>query len=250
MRLAITDIAEARLRAWKRIDPATAADIKRTIREAMADPLSGFRLDGTSPDSVWVKEFRNGLFIYYTFTDDVLRLEQLPKAGLNTEAAVELSDDEKHRKAVELMRQYLDNEKPKLGIFWYDYRNNVLFGVEKGDAELYINEGEGTIATYPKLHKTYWQKKHIKALRAGDTESVFYGEHDYTQIPRGRIFYDNGKYYVNVGDWINGYINGVKCIDKEKLKELILDEFNLPEDFIFRQDIHWDIGHGWSEEQF
>ena len=53
---------------------------------------------------------------------------------------------------------------------------------------------------------------------------------------------------MNVGTWINGEINGKKCIDKDKLRELIIDEFNLPDNFSFRIDHHWDIGHGWPEE--
>ena len=32
------------------------------------------------------------------------------------------------------------------------------------------------------------------------------------------------------------------------LHELIEDEFNLPVDFEFVIDYHWDLGHGWSEE--
>jgi len=146
------------------------------------------------------------------------------------------------------MKKFMDNGKPKLGIFWYDYKSNKLFGVEKGDAELYSSQGR--LATYPKLHKTYWQKMHHKAVANNDTESIFYREHDYTQIPRGRVFLENGIFYVNVGDWINGTINGVHCIDSNALRELLLDEFNLPENFLFRQDIHWNIGHGWSEEYY
>ena len=151
-----------------------------------------------------------------------------------------------HDDAIKLMRGFMDNGKPKLGIFWYDYNDNVLFGVEKGDAELYANQGR--IATFPKLHKTYWQKQHHRAVAKGDTDSIFYKEHNYTMIPRGRIFLENGTFYVNVGSWINGEICGNHCIDKEKLRDLLIDEFNLPEDFIFRLDSHWDIGHGWSEE--
>ena len=37
-------------------------------------------------------------------------------------------------------------------------------------------------------------------------------------------------------------------MNAEKLHELIEDEFNLPVDFEFVVDYHWDLGHGWSEE--
>lgn len=153
-----------------------------------------------------------------------------------------------HQNAVNLMRTFMDDEKPKVGIFWHDYANNSLFGVEKGEVENYANQGK--IITYPKLHKTYWQKQHYRAVTKGDASSRFYQEHNYTMIPRGRIFFENGKFYVNVGTWINGFINGMHCIDKQKLRELIADEFDIPEDFEYRIDHHWDIGRGWSKERF
>ena len=31
-------------------------------------------------------------------------------------------------------------------------------------------------------------------------------------------------------------------------RQMIIEEFNLPNDVIFYRDIHWDIGHGWSDE--
>ncbi len=158
------------------------------------------------------------------------------------------STETEHNKAIELMRGFMESDNPKVGIFWYDYANNILFGVEKGDVELFLTQGKRV--TYPKLHKTYWQKQHHRAVAKNDTNSIFYQEHNYTLIPRGRIFYEEGTFYVNVGSWINGFIDNVRCIDSEMLRELIIDEFDLPEDFIFRQDRHWDIGHGWSEEKF
>ncbi len=158
------------------------------------------------------------------------------------------SSMQEHNDAINLMKGFMDNGKPKVGIFWYNYNDNSLFGVEKGDAELYINQGNQI--TYPKLHKTYWQKQHFRAVKKGDTGSIFYKEHNYTLIPRGRIFLEDDIFFVNVGSWINGQINGQNCIDKDKLRELIIDEFNLPDDFVFRIDYHWDIGHGWSEERF
>ena len=166
----------------------------------------------------------------------------------NPNNGVSQSSEQEHKIAIDLMKGFMDNGKPKVGIFWYDYINNVLFGVEKGDAELFTNQGN--IVTYPKLHKTYWQKQHHRAVVKGETDSIFYAEHNYTLIPRGRIFLENGMFYVNVGSWINGLVNNQQCIDKDKLRELLIDEFNLPEDFIFRIDHHWDIGQGWSEEWF
>ena len=167
---------------------------------------------------------------------------------VDNQSSIQQSSEQEHNNAINLMKGFMDNGKPKVGIFWYNYIDNILFGVEKGDVELYVTQGNSI--TYPKLHRTYWQKQHFRAQSKGDINSIFYKEHNYTLIPRGRIFVEDDTYYVNVGSWINGEINGQKCIDKDKLRELIIDEFNLPDNFIFRIDHHWDIGHGWSEERF
>lgn len=146
-----------------------------------------------------------------------------------------------HKQLIDAMSPFLDNGRPKLGIFWYDAANQSLFGIEKIDADQapFVN-GRATVS---KLHKTYWQKQHHRAEAKGDTASIFFKEHNYTLIPRGQIFLDEAtdRFYVCVGSWLND-------IDSERLHELIEDEFNLPVDFEFVQDYHWDLGHGWSEE--
>lgn len=151
------------------------------------------------------------------------------------------TNGEEHQSLVGSMAPFLDNGKPKLGIFWYDAANQSLFGVEKIDAEqaTFVN-GRATIS---KLHKTYWQKQHHRAEAKGDTRSIFYQEHNYTLIPRGSVFLDEktDHFHVCVGSWLHQ-------VDAEKLHELIEDEFNLPIDFEFVEDYHWDLGHGWSEE--
>ena len=151
--------------------------------------------------------------------------------------------NDEHQGLVNAMACFMDNGKPKVGIFWYDMVNGSLFGVEKIDAEqaVFVN-GKATIG---KLNKTYWQKQHHRAESKGDTSSIFYSEHNYTMIPRGRIFLDEAtdRFYVCVGHWLND-------IDQEHFREVLEDEFNLPEDFELVIDHHWDLGHGWSEEIF
>ena len=157
------------------------------------------------------------------------------------------SSEEQHDEMISVMRQYFDDEKPQVGIFWYDYVNNKLFGVEKDDAERYMSDRE--VGTIHKLHRTYWHKQHHRAVATGDTASIFYVEQNYTMIPSGCIFVRrDGTCYVTVGSWIDGTIDGKEVIDAQKLHELIEDEFNLPPDFEFVVDSHWDIGHGWSED--
>lgn len=152
---------------------------------------------------------------------------------------IENSDKDSHDDVIKLMSQFFENDNPQLGIFWLDPVNMVLFGVQKGDAEFYISQRNNT---YPKLHKTYWQKQHFRALKQNNKDSIFYNEHDYTKIPRGRIFFEDDEFVVYVGSWLND-------IDVDKFYELIEDEFNLPS-FKFKIDHHWDLGKGWSEEKF
>ena len=69
------------------------------------------------------------------------------------------------------MKGFLDDGEPQLGFFWYDANDGSLFGVEKADAEKmpFIN-GKATIN---KLHKTYWQKQHHRAVAKEKTDSIF-----------------------------------------------------------------------------
>lgn len=153
-------------------------------------------------------------------------------------------NQQEHNDMIDLMRGFADTGRPQVGIFWYDYAHNTLFGVQKNDADRYVDESIGTIH---KLHKDYWMKQHYRAIAKGDTGSMFYTETNYTQIPRGHIFVcPDGSLYVTVGHWINGEINGKQVVDADALRELLVDEFNLPEDFPFMIDEHWNIGHGWS----
>ena len=52
------------------------------------------------------------------------------------------------------------------------------------------------------------------------------------RFPKGRVLLENGTFYVIVGSWINES----DVIDSDKLRELIVDEFDLPEDFIFKEE--------------
>lgn len=138
------------------------------------------------------------------------------------------------------MEQFLDEDSPKVGIFWYDKENNELFGVESCDADsVKLSNGIGTIG---KLHQSYWKKQHFRAIAKNETDSIYYTETNYTMIPRGRVFIDNGHFKVYVGNWINDVA--------DKLRRLIAEEFSLIEDFEFIIDSHWDLGNGWSEHNF
>jgi hypothetical protein len=152
------------------------------------------------------------------------------------------TNEQEHNEFCSAMIGFMDSGKPQVGIFWYDSKAQQLFGIEKTDADKtpFIN-GKATIS---KLHKTYWQKQHHRAVKENNRQSIFYKEHNYTMIPRGRIFLDEKTkvFQVCVGHWVND------LPDLKEFRYLIEDEFNLPENFEFVIDIHWDLGHGWSEE--
>jgi hypothetical protein len=141
-----------------------------------------------------------------------------------------------HEHAVSEMQSFR-KDGPFVGIFWAD-DDGELIDVNKVPAES-LN-GSLTIQV---LHKTIWQKKHHRALakqKEGllqDRDKIYLK--DYTQVPRGRVFYKDGVFTVKVGSWIN-----------ESLKAEIADEFELPElSTVFSVDSHWELGHGWSSEE-
>jgi hypothetical protein len=138
--------------------------------------------------------------------------------------------------AIREMRQYFD-EKAEVGIFWYNPIEEELFEVHSIPvASLRENE-----LTYPKLHKTIWATLHHRAKdrkkKELSYESIYLN--DYTKIPRGRVFIKEDTFYIFVGSWIT-----------DKIKKMIIKQFNLQKcKVVFKIDIHWELGHGWSSEQ-
>jgi len=159
------------------------------------------------------------------------------------------STKEEHDEMIDTMLNFFSNDKPQVGIFWFDYIHKSLFGIKKDDADKYI--GDDRAESIGKLHCDYWNKQHHKAVNLNDTKSIFYKESNYTKIPKGRIFIKpDGSIFVAVGHWINGIIYDKKWFDTNELRDLLIDEFNLPNNFEFKIDEHWDLGHGWSGDKF
>lgn len=138
--------------------------------------------------------------------------------------------------------------EPKLGIFWYDEINHKLIGVYS-QPESQIKEDYKGVRVFPVLHVEVWEElynkyhnkygEYIPDEEYPNERTSIFNVRDYTQIPRGRIFSDNYGYQIYVGNWINKHKNVV---------DLILKEFNLPEDETqIVLDEHWNIGHGWGE---
>ena len=129
------------------------------------------------------------------------------------------------------MRSFNNQNTPSVGFFWYDSKNNVLFGVQSIDVNEIPFDTNG-MKTIRKTHKTYWQKELHRPLKDPRIKG------DYTLTPRGRVYQSkDNAFKVYVGNWINEYQNEVA--------KLIKEEFDIDE-FEFVIDEHWDIGNGWS----
>ena len=148
---------------------------------------------------------------------------------------IKVATQEEHDAAIALMRTFMDSDKPKVGIFWYDFVNKSLFGVSKIEAESLSAEGD--IIKYSQTHEIYWGEQHRRAIAKDNTKSIYYNNDNFRKIPRGRVCLENGTYYVYVGCWINDS----DLIDTDKLRELVIDEFNLPEETTFRYDAQMDM---------
>lgn len=159
---------------------------------------------------------------------------------------VDKTTDKKHNELLDIMEQFMDKQEPKVGIFWYNYVKHELFGCQSVEVSSIKLNAKG-IGTIGKLHQDFWKKQYHKAHVKNDIDSPYYKKFNYTLIPQGRIFYNNGEFIVMVGDWLT---DPQYEVDINELRELLIDEFDLPENFKFQQDEHWNIGRGWSERGF
>lgn len=141
----------------------------------------------------------------------------------------------------ELMAQNNEyQDDAMVGIFWYDPKDDDLFGVyaiDVNDVNFYKSDTFNCkVRTCKQLHYAMWQKECNKG------RDKRFQTMDYTKYPRGRVFQlENGKFIVCVGKWINEY---------PSCKDLVLIEFQLPKDNTeFVIDSHWDLEHGWSNKK-
>jgi len=139
--------------------------------------------------------------------------------------------------AMNEMKQYFD-KKAEVGLFWYNPEDEELFEIHSMPVATVVRDNR---LTYPKLHKTIWSKLHFRALDRKE-KGLSYDPvylNNYTQIPRGRVFFKEDTFYVFVGSWIT-----------DKIKKMIINQFNLQKSkVIFKIDRHWELGHGWSSEK-
>lgn len=143
---------------------------------------------------------------------------------------------ENREEYISIMESFFDiQNEPEVGTFWYDAQNNILLFVNKVCHTDVPNNGKEK--TTSRLHITIWQHEKNKALSKGLRWKY---PKDYTQVPRGRVWYKDGKSIVTVGQWINDY---------PQAKEVIADNFELTSDVEYRVDPHWNIGSGWSGDR-
>lgn len=147
------------------------------------------------------------------------------KSKINESDTVRRCTEEEHREAIKCMRQFFDNEKPKVGLFWYDPDCRSLYGVEKADADSLL-DGSGT-ARHPGDFRDYWTEMHGRAVANGDTRSRFFDESSYGSLPKGRVAVESGRYRV----YTDFLTENLREEDRERFLEEVEDEFNLPEGY-------------------
>jgi hypothetical protein len=140
------------------------------------------------------------------------------------------SNSQEHIEDMKIMKE-LNNKsaEPKVGLFWYDLKRNKLVGVHKISLDNAFDNGNGR-KTIDELHKDVFK----------DISDFYPQYNDFMDMERGRVFYNYRKniFIVKVGDWIEMFPN---------VKQLIINNFNLPVNTEFSIDEHWNVGCGESD---
>lgn len=121
---------------------------------------------------------------------------------------------------------------PQLGIFWFDEDSESLFEVHTKDFDprRVVN---GHLA-YDKTHRFWWDKARFSPR---NRNNPVYNQ-DFKDVPRGRVTFDDDHFIVHIGSWYEPY--------KDILRALLVEEFDIPSDFEFVVDEHWELGHGFE----
>ncbi len=160
----------------------------------------------------------------------------------NKKISISRATAEEAEMTMEAMAANLGNQnKPKVGIFWYQIQGERLFGVVAVNKDSFArpNVGGGLISC-TELHKDVWKKKFKEQKYKLNGQGPYVG--DYKDHARGRIFYNpkTDTYQIMVGSWIKG---------NEKAINMIVDEFNLTDvHYEVKISYHWEIGVGWENQ--
>ena len=163
-----------------------------------------------------------------------------PQPATNVE--VKTFDEEELQNAMNLMESNRGkDDEPKVGIFWYDPRNNELFGVRSHRASDYAKPNSRTefgSMSCSEMHEDVWKKEFHRQKYKNGGVGPFVGP--YEMVPRGRIFYnpETDVYTIAVGSWIGQYPQAIPLIE---------EEFNLVgTQHEVKTAHHWDIGQKWQ----
>lgn len=248
MKLEFTPNAYKTFQTVKSTDPEKAERIKVIIKDAMLHPDSGvgepILLDGKLK-GIWQRKISFNEFVYYIFDEQTLTIAaikaDLPDKVKETAPEFKLGEfsKEDYDSVMSLMASNRGKDsEPKVGIFWYNRANNSLFGVVSHRLSDYTkaNASDGRI-TCSEMHEDVWKKEFRKQKYHNNGQGPYIGA--YQDKPRGRVFYNinTDTFEVAVGKWLEEYPHAY---------QLILEEFNLPEDKTKPMyAIHWDIGMSW-----
>lgn len=142
------------------------------------------------------------------------------------------------RELMEYNNQFVDD--PNVGIFWYDPEEDELFGVYPTLASdmnfFYSNIFNAEVRTCRLMHYALWQRECNRGKDKRFQEAI-----PFFKYPRGRIFEVKNRGFVAcVGSWMNQF---------PQAKQMIIDEFQLPNNTEFLINVHLGLGHNWSDKE-
>ena len=246
MKLYLSPKAQYQYTALKGKSVRFAEQVKAILQDIKDHPLEGIGTPEIIDSSVpcyWERRFNgSGMIIYYYEEDYVVIVsignELLPSFEELPSYIKKYSEEDYAAIIKQMEANRGHGNDPKVGIFWYNSAWNELFGVITHPVRDYskANASNGRI-TCSEMHEDVWRKEFNRQKYHGDGSGPFIGP--YENKPRGRVFYlpDEDAYEVATGKWIDDY---------PQAKQLILEEFDLPEEkTTFRYAVHWDIGNTW-----
>lgn len=246
MKLYLSPKAQYQYQALKGKSVRYAEQVKAILLDIKEHPLEGIGspepLDPLFPDYLERRYNGSGMILYYYENDYVVILsignELLPSYEELPSHIKKYSEEDYAAIIKQMEANRGHGNDPKVGIFWYNSAWNELFGIVTHPVRDYskANASNGRI-TCSEMHEDVWRKEFNRQKYHGDGNGPFIGP--YENKPRGRVFYlpDEDTYEVATGKWIDEF---------PQAKQLILEEFDLPEDkTTFRYAVHWDIGNTW-----
>ena len=123
----------------------------------------------------------------------------------NKHIIIRESTEEEHRQTIEAMEPFLEiQDKPKIGVFFYDANLNVLYGVVAVLLES-LAKNQGELMTVRTTHREIWDKEVRKQQDKLDGEGPFKGE--YENSLRGYIAFNPSEniFEVHIGNWFEKY---------------------------------------------